>query len=336
MNFPAHGANPEKLYKEFDILMPSKIIDFSTNTNAIDYEEKIDVDFCTLINNYPDDECFLLREVIAKTKNYDLDNILVTNGSNEGLYLIASYLNNKRVGVIQPTYTEYEKALKAYGGNVEYLSTLADISEKHEAVFICNPCNPTGEYIKAEVLEKTIESYSKIILIIDEAYIDFLSEEDKEIDFIRLKNVYILRSLTKIYHLSGARIGYVISAKENIANLKRRQPTWSVNAIAQALAVQYLSNKTFINKTKTFYFNERQRVVSILQKLGFEIMKSDVNFFLLITENDLALISYLLKKGIVVRHTRNIPSLDGRCIRISLKTQVENDILINCLKEYKR
>lgn len=335
MNLRLHGANPEKLYIAFGIEKPPEIIDFSTNANVLEFDDDIEVDYKALISNYPDDDCVLLRNLLAESIKCEAQNILVTNGSNEGIYLIASYFKDKMVGIFQPSYTEYEKAVTAYGGIIKYFYDIEDIPCSLDAVFICNPSNPTGKYIKTEVVETCIKNNPKTVFIIDEAYIDFLDENHVMINLDKHNNVYVLRSLTKIFHLSGIRIGYVLSAKENIDILKLRQPTWSVNAVAQSIALKYLNNNTFIPKTKEFYTKEKQRVITRLGQSGFEIVQSDVNFFLLKTKDDLSLITFLLKKGIVVRHTRNYHGLEGRYIRIALRKPFENDILINCLKEYQ-
>jgi threonine-phosphate decarboxylase len=332
MDFPLHGANADKLYSLFGIDKPQNMIDFSTNTNALGYSENPEIDYEQLSSTYPDDECLALREIIAKKEKCNIQNILITNGSNEGLYLISSYLSGKKVGIFQPAYTEYKRAVQAYDGEIINIFDIHHITNDLGAIFICNPSNPMGKYIEATIIEEKIMNNPKILFIIDEAYIDFLYETPKHIDFTRYENLYILRSFTKIFHLSGVRIGYVLSSKDNILKLKKRQPTWSVNAIALESAVKFFNNSDYINRTKNYYYHEMQRVLAKLKELGFEVMDSSVNFFLLKTNNDEVFIKYLLKHGIVVRHTRNYPSLDGQYVRISLGSAKENDFLINCLR----
>lgn len=332
MDFPLHGANADKLYSLFGIAKPKNIIDFSTNTNPLVFNGNLKLNFEQLLSNYPDDECLFLRQIIAERENCCVENILITNGSNEGLYLISSYLSGKKVGILQPAYTEYQRAVKGFNGEIIDVFDINDISDDLDAIFICNPSNPTGKYIETNIIENLINSNSKTQFIIDEAYIDFLYEEPKSIDFVNCENVFILRSLTKIFHLSGIRIGYVLASKGNILKLKNRQPIWSVNAVALQSAVKFLNNSNYLEKTKKYCFCEMQRVLSKLKELGFEVSDSKVNFYLLKTADDEALIRYLLECGIVVRHTRNFKTLEGKYIRISLRTSKENDYLIKCLK----
>ncbi len=336
MEWRLHGANPEKLYEQFKIPMPDKVIDFSDNGNAIKQEKKLDINYESYFDTYPDDEACGLRQLISEREEIPIENILFSNGTNELIYILASYYQNKTVAILHPTYSEYEKALKSFHVNVEYVFDFNEVKETHDALFICNPNNPTGRYFECDVMSTLAHELKKkhVDLIIDEAYIDFMSIHHQTLDVKSLKNVYILRSLTKFYHLSGLRIGYVLSHVNNINKIKDRQPTWSVNSIAQIVSLTYLNDFDFIDKTKEFYDKERKRMFHRLRKLGFEVFDSPVNFFVMKVDDDIKLIKYLLTKGLVVRHTRNHPGLDGDYIRITIKSVEENNLLLDALETY--
>ena len=172
-------------------------------------------------------------------------------------------------------------------------------------------------------------------MAIDEAYIDFVINGHERFDFKAHKNVYILRSMTKIYHLAGVRLGYVLADTGRIARLKKRKPTWSVNAVAQALGGQFLKNDDFLNNTRSYYKNETARLKEALQSLGFELIPSDTHYFLMAAEDDEKLIRHMLERGIVLRHTRNFNGLDGRYVRICTREREANDRLIEALGQYK-
>lgn len=337
MNWRMHGGNPDKLYRQFGLEMPDKVIDYSDNGNAVYRDKPFNIDYESYFDKYPDDEVLELINIVSKRENILPENILFANGTNELIYILSSYYQNKIVAILHPTYSEYEKALKAFDVKVEYIFSLDNIDKKYAALIVCNPNNPTGRYLDYEIMHKLLEELNdkNIDLIIDEAYIDFMNVPHKTLDVINFKNLFILRSLTKFFHLSGLRIGYLISHIDNINKVKLRQPTWSVNSIAQVVALKYFEDEEFINKTKTFYYNERKRVFKELENLGFKVMPSEVNFFIMEVEDDESLLRFLLTKGLVVRHTRNFPGLDGKYIRITLKTVEENDILLKALKEYK-
>jgi|SRR5690554_6868462 len=336
MKWRMHGANPEKLYRQFGLIMPKKVIDFSDNGNAVKRMKPFNINYENYFDKYPDDEVLNLRKIIAKKEEIPIENILFANGTNELIYIIASYYQNKTIAILHPTYSEYEKAFESYYVNVEYIYDFNDIKDEYHAVIVCNPNNPTGRYFSYEKIYDLAKylNNKEIDLIIDEAYIDFMCIKHKTLPVTEFKNVYILRSLTKFFHISGLRIGYLLSHIDNINKVKLRQPTWSVNSIAQIVSSLYLKDNEFIKETKSFYEKERKRVFEILNKLGFNILDSKVNFFVIRVDDDESLIRFLLSKGIVVRYTRNFPGLDGKYIRITLKSIEENNLLINALREY--
>ncbi|MBQ7592784.1 MAG: aminotransferase class I/II-fold pyridoxal phosphate-dependent enzyme [Synergistaceae bacterium] len=293
-----HGANPENLYRAFNVPMPERVIDFSTNVNVLAWP-KVNINLEKLASSYPDPECRKLTKIISEREGISRDRILFTNGINQAIFLLARLFDND-VAILQPNYSEYKRAFK----NTHDIFTLDEINEfKH--IIITNPNNPTGKFIK---LAEVISSSPDKIFIIDEAYIDFLRELEPErlCDF---DNVIILRSLTKIFHLSGVRIGYIIANEKIISDLKDFLPSWSVNAIAQELAVNFLENEKFYDETRNFYRENTPEFMNAIRDLGFDVMNSDVHYFLIKAANDIDMIKFLLMSGIVVRHTRNFIGL---------------------------
>ncbi len=325
---PIHGSNPQNLYAAFSIKPPGKIIDFSTNTNVLSWPENFcDVDIETLASNYPDSECVRLREIISSRENISPSRILFTNGINQAIFLLAGIFPDK-TAILQPCYTEYERAFT----DAQSIFTLDDAG-KFSHVIICNPNNPTGKFIPD--LSRTISKYPDTLFIIDEAYIDFLTRLKPE-RLTGFHNVIILRSLTKIFHLSGARIGYVIADKNIIDALKNRMPSWSVNAFAQELALRFLSDGEFLRMTREFYRVNTPLFMDALRNAGFCVMDSDVNYFLVRVNDDAEIIRRLLMKGIAVRHTRNFAGLCGSYIRVAARKPEENNMLVAAMIEFLR
>jgi threonine-phosphate decarboxylase len=321
--------------------VPETILDFSTNTNVLPWRgwnESLDLEFRRCLAFYPDDDAAALRSEIAESEgraveNCSVDNVLVVNGSNEAIYLIASFLGGKKTALWQPVYGEYFRALSAYGADVRNVFAPESLTEGTEAFFLCNPRNPTGGYIEKEVLEELFARCRHTVFVVDEAYVDFLTGEHKKLDFIRCRNVVVLRSLTKSFHLCGARVGYVLACGERIAQLKTRQPTWSVNAVAQAAALAFMKDAEFLQETRNFYAKETPRFIAKIESAGFKVLPTRTHFFLVEVADDRKMIRDLLKRGIVVRHTRNFPGLDGRYIRVATRMPEENDLLARALTE---
>jgi threonine-phosphate decarboxylase len=347
-----HGANPEKLYRAMGVSIPSgTIVDFSTNANVFPWGgwDGFEFDLRRCLASYPDDESTELRRVVAEretraVENCSTENVLIVNGSNEAIYLIASFLAGKRTAVRQPAYGEYLRALSAFGAEVCDVFEMEDLPGDTEALFLCNPCNPTGEYLESEWLEVLFERHPRVLFVVDEAYVDFLSfpsssfpaDSRRKLDFLRFRNVVVLRSLTKIFHLSGARVGYVLACEERVAQLRSRQPTWSVNAVAQAMALNFMKDKGFIRGTREFYAAETPRFIAEIESAGFRVLPTRTNFFLVEVADDQKIIRALLERGFVVRHTRNFPGLDGRFIRVATRVPEENDMLVRALCETKK
>ena len=309
-----HGANPENLYHAYNIPMPERVIDFSTNTNILQWPE-INIDVKHLVSRYPDPDCTRLRELIALRENISPSRILFTNGTNEAIFLL-SRLFTHSTAILQPNYYEYTRAFT----NAHNVFSLDDAG-KFKTFILSNPNNPTGKFIPD--LSQVIASCRDTVFIVDEAYIDFLLYDEPE-RLCDYGNVIILRSLTKIFHLSGARIGYVIADENIITALKALQPSWNVNAIAQELAFIFLNDYDFLKRTREFYRMNTPAFFEALRLAGIETVNSDVHYFMIRVDDDEKVIRHLLMNGIAVRHTRNFAGLDGRYIRIAARLPEEN------------
>ena len=321
-----HGANPENLYNYFGIEIPERVLDFSTNTNIFPCPD-FDIDIKNLISRYPDNECKKLLRLVSERENIPPEKILFTNGINEAVFLLAGLLKEKRTGIFQPCYTEYSRAFP----DAENVFNINQAGI-YKNFIITNPNNPTGAYIN---LSEIIKKFPGTLFIIDEAYIDFLLTNEKPERLCGFSNVILLRSLTKFFHLSGARIGYVIADEKIIDTLKKFQPTWSVNAIAQELAYKFLNDKEFYSASRAFYETHTPEFINALKKSGFEVMDTSVNFFLIRLEKDIEVIKFLLKSGIAVRHTRNFPGLEGKYIRAATRLPEENIFFTETLSRAK-
>ena len=318
-----HGANPENLYRVFGIPIPENILDFSTNTNVFSWPD-ISLDVERLASSYPDPECTALREIISAREKVPMSRVLFVNGINQAIFLLAGLFGDD-AAIFQPCYTEYSRAFT----NARSIFTLGDAG-KFGHVVIFNPNNPTGKFIPT--LSGIISENPRTTFIIDEAYIDFLTsyEPERLYDF---PNAVILRSLTKIFHLSGARIGYVIADENIIDALKSRIPSWSVNAFAQELALHFLADEEFLARTREFYRVNTPIFMAGLREAGFDVMDSDVHYFLVSVDDDMEAIRRLLTRGIVVRHTRNFAGIEGKYIRVATRRPEENSMLILAMKE---
>lgn len=335
MEFRAHGANPEKLYELSGIQKPAKIYDFSTNTNAVPQRAGFVPDLRAALEDYPDGDCLALREALAREFGAPAKNILVSSGSNEAIYIIASYAAARENLILQPVYGEYKKALDGYGARTRNIFSLAEAEgARGAAVWLCNPCNPTGALISGAELDAAAERNPETLFIIDEAYLDFVWTEELPRAPKILPNVVRLRSLTKIYDLCGARVGALVSHEAAVEKIKARQPEWSVSGLAQQAALWRAGDETLKSRTREYYAREIPRLTGALREAGFSVRDTCANFFLMEISDDEDFILFMLERGIVIRHTRNFAGLDGRFVRIAARKRGEDDLLIEAAREY--
>lgn len=357
MSLPLHGSNPDYLYNAFRIPKPDKIIDFSVNLNPFGPPGKLIEKWpkwVRYIEDYPDPHGKAVIEMISESEGISDTSIMLGNGGAELITLIASYFSGQHIGVIQPTFSEYESVSTAYGSQVTYIHltegdwhmNVKDLSRKLpslNALFLCHPNNPTGTTYSRSQLSELLKACEEhhCYLVVDEAFIDFLDEELSLAEFVAdSDNIIIIRSLTKMYSIAGLRLGFLMANEQLVAKLKSRQPHWSVNALALEAGKEILNEKEkeYVHKTKQFIQQERNRMMTELTSLGYQVSNSKVNFYLLkdpLLDNHRLLIKYLLKKGIVARHTENFPGLDGRWLRLAIRQTKENNQLLEALKLWK-
>ncbi|MBQ7263091.1 MAG: pyridoxal phosphate-dependent class II aminotransferase [Synergistaceae bacterium] len=333
---PLHGAGPEALYATFGVPMPARVIDFSTNASVLPWPDGLDVDLPALASRYPDSECRALRRIISEREGLSPRNVLFTNGSNEAIWLLASLMSGARVGIVQPAYTEHARALEACGARVVPLDGI-DRAQELDAVSLTSPCNPTGGYVPRERVVHVMGRAPGTLFIVDEAYVDFLLDvEPGPWPRPWPPRLVVLRSLTKIFHLSGLRVGYALASEDMIARMAARQPSWSVSGPAQALARAFLERPCLIDATRAFYRAETPRFVRALADAGWSTRPSDVHFFLIgmhEMDDDLRVVRALLERGIVVRHGRNFTGLGGPCVRVATRLPHEDDALVAALTD---
>ncbi|WP_108670986.1 threonine-phosphate decarboxylase CobD [Peribacillus acanthi] len=357
MTLPSHGSNPSRLFLSLGLPQPEHIIDFSVNLNPIGPPNLSPHSWGEIqkhIIDYPDPECYELRRIISNQENLSVSNVLVGNGAAELIHLIIqSLLREKDVLVVEPTFSEYKKVsllhscqVHSYvlreddGWNINRDELVLRLKGK-AALFLCNPNNPTGVAYNRDLLYSLAKEAKKegVLFIIDEAFFDFSIHTASMSQFIMdFPNLLILRSMTKMYSMAGVRLGYLLGDEKLIGKINEHQVTWSVNSIAQNLGIHFLQDGHHVLNTKRFIAKEWKRVSQTIEDLRFITSKSCVNFYLL-RENqkqDLQdLIHFLLKHGIVPRHTYNFTSLKGEYIRLAIKTEQENDELLSVLQKWR-
>lgn len=355
MKWPAHGSNPQYLFSALNIPLPDQMVDFSANINPLGppnilkqrWERLFDV-----VSDYPDPKGEKLKRKLAEREDLDQSQILIGNGGAELISLIGRMLAGKRVIIVQPAFSEYEEACRINGCTVDYhqlepsswdfkLEELSVKLQKADAVFLCNPCNPTGVYYSKSVLHDLIKECQRqeCLLIIDEAFYDFLSEYESIVRYIKeYPHLLIIRSMTKMFAIPGLRLGYLMAGQPIIERIGSCQPHWSMNALALKTGEWCLESESHIKETRELVQKERDRLFNFYKEKEFIVSPTRVNFYLLrdpAINDQLPFFQFLITKGIIPRHTMNFHGLEGNWLRFAIKGSNENDKLMEAIAVWR-
>ncbi|HLN44927.1 MAG TPA: threonine-phosphate decarboxylase CobD [Candidatus Sulfotelmatobacter sp.] len=335
------------------------LVDFSSSINPLGPSplalKAITDDFPNL-SLYPDSNSTGLRKAIAKHfGNISEDNIIIGNGSTELIYLFAEVFLNKgdTALVVAPSFGEYACAITKNGGKAKYINVNQDFQidsktfnqemQDAKAIFLCNPNNPTSMLIPDEPLREIVETALKreILVFLDEDFIEFVegSKRHSLVGFIgKYPNVFVLRTFTKFYGLTGLRVGYGIADKKTIDVFFRAKMPWNVNSLAQAAAIASLTDSEHSRSSLKIVKVEKEFLTSELTKIkGFKVFPADTNFiFIDIRDSGFSaaqLRERMIAQGILLRDCSSFAGLDGHYVRIAVRIHEDNERLLNALKE---
>jgi len=300
-------------------------------------------------NRYPDPLQWEVKELITKVKNVPSENIFLGNGSDEPIDLLYRAFCEPRIDnvvAIEPTYGMYK--VSASINDIEYRKVLLDENFQFTAdsllaatnlytklIWLCSPNNPTGNSLDRKEIVKLLTSFEGIV-VLDEAYIDFASEESFSEFLSQYPNLVILQTFSKAWGSAAIRLGMAFASTEIIGILNKIKYPYNVNILTQKQALTALKNAGQTKAWVKTLLDERTILVNNLQKLPLiqHIYPTDANFILVKVPDANAVYHYLVDKSIIVRN-RNTVSLCMGCLRITVGTPEENQILLEELKRFQ-
>lgn len=291
------------------------------------------------IRTYPEPEPYTLERELAARYRVAPENVCVTNGATEAIYLIAQAWRGSRSAILMPTFSEYADACRLHVHEVEPVFTLDALSGRTSLVWLCNPNNPTGEVRPADRLRRLIEEHPRQLFVIDQSYEAFTLKEVLGVgETAALPNVLLLHSMTKRFAVPGLRLGYLTGHKDLLQKLRRYRMPWSVNALAIEAGTYLLRHVSAYQLDLNALLAERQRVAGELENLGgIEVWPSDTHYMLLRLRGGKAsaLKEWLADThGLLIRDASNFEGLDEGFFRIAVQTPEENNQLITAIKEW--
>ena len=330
-----------------------RVIKLSANESALgisDRAKKVLKNFNSNISKYPDGKFVELINAISKKYNCDENKIICGSGSDEIIQMLCQLFLNKGDEVIVPQYSflMYRIYAKIVGAKVIYSKEknfkvsikeiLKKVSKNTKIVFLANPNNPTGTYIsKKELLELRKKLRQNVLLVVDDAYFEYMLNKDYKpgIDLFKNKsNVFILRTFSKIYGLAALRVGWGYGDKKIIKELYKIKPPFNVNKIAQACAKESLKDRKFLQKSVNHNIFWCKRIKKELEKYNISTNDIGPNFFLL-NFNKCKLSANKVEKklenyGIILREMKSYGIKN--CLRLTIGSKRENLFLLNKMK----
>lgn len=293
------------------------------------------------IGNYPEPEPKELEELIAEKLEIPASMVMVTNGANEAIYLIAQLYRGWASVIPQPTYTEYADACRMFDHIISYERTdELNILPEDRIYWICNPDNPTGNVMLKQLLAYVIKKHPRYLHVIDQSYADYtLQPMLKPKELLDCYNVMILNSLSKKYCIPGLRLGYMTASPIIIERLRDIRQPWTVNTLAIEAGKWLIKNDPKVIPDIKDYIAEAQRLHDELQAIdGIMVMDTKTHYMLVNIDwtTSLELKNWLIENhGILIRDASNFHGLDTHCFRVAAQSPEENDALINAIKEFK-
>lgn len=299
-------------------------------------------------NRYPDPMQRELKTELSKIKKVPPESIFLGNGSDEAIDLVFRAFCEPRIDnvvAIDPTYGMYQVCAEV--NDVEYRKVLLDenfqfsadrllaaTDEHTKIIFLCSPNNPTGNDLLRGEIEKLLLRFEGLV-ILDEAYNDFSAAPSFLQELARYPNLIVLQTFSKAWGCAAIRLGMAFASPEIIGILSKIKYPYNVNQLTQQQAMEMLHRYYEIERWVKTLKEERGNLEAEFARLPcvVKLFPSDANFFLVRVTDAVKIYNYLVGKGIIVRNRHSV-SLCGNCLRVTVGTRIENEKLVEALKEY--
>ena len=337
------GKPIEELQRELGL---TRVIKLASNENPLGSSPKALTalrEGTSALHRYPDGGAFRLREALADRWKVTLDQVILGNGSDEILGLLArTFLAPGDEAVMaDQTFVIYKMEVTAAHGKPivvplkqwkhDLPAMAAAVTDRTRLLFLCNPNNPTGTMVSADEVELLLSCVpAHVVVVFDEAYFEYVRRQQFPDSMAYVKqgrSVIVLRTFSKIYGLAGLRIGYGIATAEIINLLNRVRPPFNVNSLAQRAALAALGDEEHVTRSRAVNEAGMGQMVKGLSSLGFAPIPSEANFvYVDVGRDGRAIFEAMLREGIIVRH------IEGPMVRVTVGLEEENREFLAALK----
>ena len=299
-------------------------------------------------NRYPDPLQLEVKTAVSKVKGVPVECIFLGNGSDEAIDLPCRCFCRPGVDnvvAIEPTYGMYKVCADI--NDVEYRPVLLDeqfqisadrllaaCDEHTKLIWLCSPNNPTGNNLLREEMVKVINGFEGIV-IVDEAYSDFSSQQTLRSELGKYPNLIVLNTMSKAWGCAAIRMGMAFASKEIIDLFNKVKYPYNVNQLTQQQALEALKDPYEVDNWVKILLQERTRMMDAFEMLPIceKVYPTEANFFLAKMTDATKIYNYLVDQGIIVRNRHRV-QLCQNCLRITIGTKSENAELIAALRKY--
>lgn len=343
------GKPTSELAREMG-LAESSIVKLASNENPLGLSPKAKAAMAAAMDElarYPDGNGFELKAKVASKHQVEMNQIVLGNGSNDVLELVArTFLAPGNSAVYsQYSFAVYQLAVQAvgaigletpavaYGHDLDAM--LAAIRPDTKIVFIANPNNPTGTLIPADQVARFMQACpANVLVVLDEAYTEYLPAE-LQLDSValtrRFPNLIVSRTLSKAYGLAGLRVGFAITSAPVADLMNRVRQPFNVNSLAQAAAVAALDDAEFLAETVRINTTGMQQIIAAFDRLGISYIPSYGNFIAFHCQDAAGMNRFMLEKGVIVRPLAGYKM--PNTLRVSIGLPEENARFIEVLEQ---
>lgn len=326
-------------------------VDFSSNVPpAADLQRYLISElepFWASLTHYPPPRAYALEAALEARMELQAGSVLVTSGATEAIYIVAQWLasayakSTVQSYIVEPTFAEYASAACMNKHGVHHVLSLDDCPAHADAVWVCNPNNPTGRVYPPSKFRHLLTRLAHGYLILDTSYSYFTQEAQlSPSDAMEYPNLLMVGSMTKKYAMPGLRLGYIVASPSLIRQLAAFVKPWSVNPLAQKAGEILLNCPDHLLPNVAVLLEERKRMAErVLGLRNFTRMESSTHFMLLQWRAGLAadLKERLARQRyILIRNADNFYSLEPGCFRVSAQSSEENDRLLEALAQVDR
>lgn len=336
------GKPIEELQRELGL---SRIVKLASNENPIGPSPKalaVLSEVAATLNRYPDGGAYRLRGALAERWKVSPDHVILGNGSDEIIGLLArAFLSPGDEAVMASnTFVIYKmEVTAAHGvpvtvpmkdGRHDLPAMAAAVTDRTRLMFLCNPNNPTGTMVSATDVQALLDRLpERVIVVFDEAYYEYVDASNfpDSIGYVtRGRHAIVLRTFSKIYGLAGLRIGYGLTTPEIVGYLNRLRPPFNANSMAQRAALAALADEAHVARSRALNREQMDVVRRGLERMGFAPLPSQANFLYFDVGRDgRAVFQALLREGVIVRH------IEGRMLRVTIGLPEENQLFLEAL-----